>query len=326
MGTLTTSHKERIMRKKLSEEEIGSLLFEEFCRPIGVITKKTQKELIKTKVAIAGAGGVGAIHALTLARSGVSNFHIADMDTYGVENTSRQFGAFSDTIGQNKAEVVAKETRRIHAKISIKTFSEINPDNVKEFLEGCDFYIDGMEFFEFDTRRLLFNTARKMGITALTVAPLGFGNGILAFSPEGMSFDQYFGIRDNMDYSEKLARFIAGIAPCGFHTSYIDKKTVSITEKRGPAVASACASAAGWMGTLVSAIAAKEKVKYAPWFTNVDMKRNKFSHNIMMFGSYCPKFQILWRVVKMMLNKKIIEESGGAKEKALMLLKHGIRV
>ena len=45
-----------------------------FSRNIGWITKEEQQVLRGKKVAIAGAGGVGGVHLLTLARLGVGNF------------------------------------------------------------------------------------------------------------------------------------------------------------------------------------------------------------------------------------------------------------
>jgi tRNA A37 threonylcarbamoyladenosine dehydratase len=51
-----------------------------FSRNIGWVTPAEQQLLRGKRVAIAGGGGVGGVHLLTLARLGVSNFHIADFD------------------------------------------------------------------------------------------------------------------------------------------------------------------------------------------------------------------------------------------------------
>jgi molybdopterin/thiamine biosynthesis adenylyltransferase len=57
-------------------------------------------------VAIAGAGGFGGAAAVMLARLGVGEIRIADFDVFEPRNVARQFGAYPDTLGRNKAEVV----------------------------------------------------------------------------------------------------------------------------------------------------------------------------------------------------------------------------
>lgn len=51
-----------------------------FSRNIGWITEHEQSTLRDKRVAIAGMGGVGGFHLLTLARLGIGKFNIADLD------------------------------------------------------------------------------------------------------------------------------------------------------------------------------------------------------------------------------------------------------
>ena len=51
---------------------------EAFSRNIGWITEQEQGILKSKRIAIAGMGGVGGSHLLTLTRLGVGNFNIAD--------------------------------------------------------------------------------------------------------------------------------------------------------------------------------------------------------------------------------------------------------
>ena len=68
-----------------------------FSRNIGWVTEAEQDALRHKKVAIAGLGGVGGSHLLTLARLGVGAFSIADFDTFDVVNFNRQAGAMVST-------------------------------------------------------------------------------------------------------------------------------------------------------------------------------------------------------------------------------------
>jgi tRNA A37 threonylcarbamoyladenosine dehydratase len=53
-----------------------------FSRNIGILTRGDMQIIARSRVAIAGGGGVGGSHATTLARSGVGRFHLADFDCF----------------------------------------------------------------------------------------------------------------------------------------------------------------------------------------------------------------------------------------------------
>ena len=83
------------------------LIQEKFSRNIGLLSEDEQKKLFAATVAVAGAGGVGGLHILTLARLGIGSFKIADPDAFEDVNVSRQFGASASTFGRNKAEILS---------------------------------------------------------------------------------------------------------------------------------------------------------------------------------------------------------------------------
>ena len=66
-----------------------------FSRNIGWVTRDEQHDLRDKRVAIAGMGGVGGSHLLTLTRLGIGGFHLADFDTFELANFNRQAGAGS---------------------------------------------------------------------------------------------------------------------------------------------------------------------------------------------------------------------------------------
>ena len=68
-----------------------------YARNIGWVTPAEQAALRGKRVAIAGMGGVGGVHLLTLARLGIGAFHIADFDTFDIANFNRQVGATMST-------------------------------------------------------------------------------------------------------------------------------------------------------------------------------------------------------------------------------------
>mgnify|MGYP002137541986 FL=1 len=101
---------------------------EAFSRNIGWVTEAEQAALRGKRIAIAGAGGVGGVHLLTLARLGVGAFTIADMDRFDLVNFNRQAGAMMSTLDRPKVEVMAEMARDINPELDIRIF----PDGVNE--------------------------------------------------------------------------------------------------------------------------------------------------------------------------------------------------
>ena len=121
-----------------------------FARNLGWVTQAEQNSLRGKRVAIAGMGGVGGVHLLTLARLGIGAFHIADFDTFDIANFNRQAGAMVSTLGQPKVAVLAQMARDINPELDIKQFPDgIHDSNLAEFFAGVDLYVDGLDFFAF---------------------------------------------------------------------------------------------------------------------------------------------------------------------------------
>ncbi len=63
-----------------------------FARNIGWVTRAEQEALRGKRIAVAGLGGVGGSHLLTLARLGIGAFHLSDFDALDLPNFNRQAG------------------------------------------------------------------------------------------------------------------------------------------------------------------------------------------------------------------------------------------
>ena len=267
-----------------------------FSRNLGIISESEQQKLLSTRVAVAGVGGVGGLHLLTLARLGVGRFTLADPDIFEAVNINRQYGAMQSTLGRSKAEVLAEMIRDINPLAEVTVIKEaIGPENVARFFSGADVYVDGIDFFEIAARRLVFRTARQQGIYAITAAPLGFGATLQVFSPTGMSFDDYCGISDSMSSIEQVAAFAAGLAPHPYHTRYLDFAYVNFSTGKGPAVSPACTLAASFVATeVVKIVTGKGRIKPVPHYVQVDLLLNKHTRGYLFLGGRNP-FQMLKR-------------------------------
>jgi molybdopterin/thiamine biosynthesis adenylyltransferase len=263
---------------------------EAFKRNIGLFSEEEQKKLKGSRVAIAGLGGVGGVHLVTLARMGLGKFHIADLDTFETANINRQYGAMSRTLGKLKTEVMGEAVLEINPEAEIESFSEgVTEKNVDNFLDGVDVAIDGIDFFAIDARRLLFNKAREKGITAITSGPIGFGATLQIFTPLSMSFNTYFGITDDMSYIEKMIAFAVGLTPKALHLRYLDLTKVDLSSGTGPALASSCSLCAGLVATeAVNVILAKRPVRATPHYFQFDPYRQVYKKGYLFMGGRNP--------------------------------------
>ena len=281
-----------------------------FSRNIGWVTPEEQQVLRNKRVAIAGGGGVGGVHLLTLARLGVSRFHIADFDRFDIANFNRQVGANMDTIGEPKVEVMADMARGINPEIEVKTFPEgINEANLDAFLKGVDLYVDGLDFFAFDIRRQTFARCAQLGIPATTVAPLGMGAALLNFIPGKMTFEEYFQWGDLPDV-DKAVRFVVGLAPAGLHRPYlVMPSAVSFNARRGPSTIMACQICAGIAGTEALKILLKRgNVRAAPYGMQFDAYRNKIALTWRPGGNRNPLHRLMIAVGKRQLAGKVEQQ------------------
>jgi sulfur carrier protein ThiS adenylyltransferase len=99
----------------------------------------------RTKIGIAGAGGLGSNCAQLLARSGFIDFVLVDFDHVENSNLNRQF-YFEDQISQHKVQSLADNLRRINPEVSIRMVQErITPENLDEFFADCDVVVEAMD-------------------------------------------------------------------------------------------------------------------------------------------------------------------------------------
>lgn len=224
-----------------------------FSRTLGLVAPGEMEILHNKTVAIAGLGGVGGSHLLTLTRLGIGGFHLADFDTFGQENFNRQAGANITTIGRKKLDVMIGLARQINPGLRIRSFpAGVTPHNVDDFLNGADVYVDGLDLFAFHARDAVFQRCYDRGIPALTAGPLGMGAALMIFLPGGMSFREYIDWQSTDSPVVKAIKLVVGLAPALPHRySLVDRRFVDLANGKGPSVPMACELCAGFAGSQV---------------------------------------------------------------------------
>jgi molybdopterin/thiamine biosynthesis adenylyltransferase len=271
-----------------------------FSRTIGWITSAEQATLRSKRVAIAGLGGVGGAHLLTLTRLGVQAFNLADLDRFGMENFNRQAGAFRSTLGQPKVDVVSRMARDINPDLDIHKFpAGVTFDNMEEFLSGVDLYVDGLDFFVLDIRAKLFAICAARGIPAITAAPLGMGAAVLAFLPGHMTFEEYFRLQGKAK-NEQLLRFMVGLAPAVLHQPYlVEPSAVDLVHQRGPSTPMACDLCAGIAGSqALKILLGRGNVLAAPRGLHFDAYRNKLVRTWRPGGNNNPLQRLILAIAR----------------------------
>lgn len=284
-------------------------------RNIGLVSPEEQEKLRNSRVAIAGLGGVGGIHFLTLVRMGIGKFNIADLDEFSVANINRQVGANSNTADRPKVEVMAEMAREIHPDVEIEIFPNgVQPDNVDAFLGNVDAVVDSIDFFSMPPRLLLYRKARELGKPVIFSAPIGFTGTLHVFTKDSMSFEDYYDISDEMSLYDQLVAFAVGLTPAATHRAYMDMRRVDLSSGAAPSMASACDISAGLLTTEMLVILLERRPpQAAPHYVQFDAYRCMYKTGKLRWGNRGPLQRLKrWVIARQFrAQRSILEERKG---------------
>lgn len=121
------------------------------------IGKSGQQKLLKAKVLVVGAGGLGSPVLTYLAAAGIGHITIADYDIVSESNLNRQFLYGTEDIGKAKGLVAAEKLRSLNPDVDITVVGEeINHINSLDIIRGIDVVIDCVDSVAI---RLIVNSA-----------------------------------------------------------------------------------------------------------------------------------------------------------------------
>ena len=121
-------------------------------------------QLNHSHVLVAGVGGVGGFVIEALARAGVGELTIIDHDKVSPSNKNRQIIALNSTLGENKAEVMARRIADINPDCKVNVLQTfLKPEDMEPLLKpGFDFVVDAID--SLNCKANLVITAVKLGI------------------------------------------------------------------------------------------------------------------------------------------------------------------
>jgi molybdopterin/thiamine biosynthesis adenylyltransferase len=140
-----------------------------FVRNHGVFNAEELSRIRPLRVAVAGVGGLGGWMAHAMARLGVAEIRVADVDAFTAPNNQLQFAAGVHAIDRPKVDVVGEALLQIQPDLKLlKVNGLITHENADDFVGGCDVVIDGIDWFTVDDMFSLREAARARGIWVST--------------------------------------------------------------------------------------------------------------------------------------------------------------
>ena len=113
-------------------------------------------KLKKSKVGVAGLGGLGSNIAAMLARSGVGNLHIVDFDKVDLSNLNRQ-NYYIDHLRMYKTEAAARILKSINPYLNITyETTKIDENNAVDIFKNVDIICEAFDNAE--NKAMLINS------------------------------------------------------------------------------------------------------------------------------------------------------------------------
>ena len=143
---------------------------------------KGQHRLLRGKVLLIGAGGLGSPTALYLAAAGVGTIGLMDGDTVDITNLQRQILHTTADIGKPKVESGTRALKALNPDVNVIPLPfRITVDNVMDTIKDYDLVIDGSDNFE--TRYLVNDACYLAGKTNVHGSIFQFEGMATVFAP-----------------------------------------------------------------------------------------------------------------------------------------------
>jgi adenylyltransferase/sulfurtransferase len=143
---------------------------------------KGQRRLLRAKVLLIGAGGLGSPAALYLAAAGVGTLGLMDGDVVDLTNLQRQVLHTTADIGKLKVESGTRTIKALNPDVNVIALpTRITVDNVMDTIKDYDLVVDGSDNFE--TRYLVNDACFLAGKTNVHGSIFQFEGMATVFAP-----------------------------------------------------------------------------------------------------------------------------------------------
>ena len=130
---------------KFSKKLIDRYSRQMILKKIGVLG---QKKLLKSRVLIVGAGGLGSPVAIYLTALGIGKIGIIDYDRVETSNLARQIIFTNKDIKKRKSSTAVKKLKLVNPNIQFKSFTKkLTSKNINFIAKNFDLIVDGSDNF-----------------------------------------------------------------------------------------------------------------------------------------------------------------------------------
>jgi adenylyltransferase/sulfurtransferase len=143
-----------------------------------------QARLLRARVLVVGAGGLGSPLILYLAAAGVGTIGVVDDDRVDLTNLQRQVIHTTGRIGLTKADSAVAAAAEINPDVTVVPHRlRLDATNILDLIAGYDIVADGTD--NFPTRFLINDACRLAGKTLVSAAVLRFDGQLATFKAPG---------------------------------------------------------------------------------------------------------------------------------------------
>lgn len=142
-----------------------------------------QEKLLKSRVLVIGAGGLGSPVLFYLAAAGIGTLGIADFDTVGISNLQRQVLHFTGDIGRKKVDSAEEKLKRLNPGVNIMKFPvRLGIDNIEDVISQFDLIVDAVD--NFPARFLISDCCFFLKKPLVEAAAVGFEGILMTIVPD----------------------------------------------------------------------------------------------------------------------------------------------
>ena len=155
--TLAQNQKQRYLRNTILPE----------------IGEEGQEKLLRAKVLVIGAGGLGSPVLFYLAAAGVGNIGVIDDDVVELSNLQRQVIHNSQNLGQKKVESAKEKILALNPDVSLTVYPQrANHESLRKLCADYDFILDATD--NFPTRFVINKICHEQKKPLIFAAVKGF--------------------------------------------------------------------------------------------------------------------------------------------------------
>lgn len=144
------------------------------------ITEEGQVKLLRSKILVIGAGGLGSPALLYLAAAGVGNIGVIDDDVVELSNLQRQVIHNYKNLGEKKVKSAKEKILALNEDVNLEIYEiRANPETLRKIVPNYDFILDATD--NFPTRFIINEICHELHKPLIFAAVKGFFGQVSVF-------------------------------------------------------------------------------------------------------------------------------------------------